>query len=268
MPRFSANLVFLWSELPFRERFAAAASAGFEAVEYMFPYPYEPADLAVELSRTGLRQDLFNLPAGDFDAGDRGIAVDPGRRAEFDAGVEAALRYADALGCRKANCLVGTRLPGLAFEDQYECLAENLRVAAGRLGADGVTLLVELLNTKETPGFFLDSVPMLVRLLDDVGSPNLRFQCDLYHLQRTSGDLTATIHEVGDRIGHVQIADAPDRHEPGTGEIDFPFVLRAIDAAGYDGFVGLEYRPSGRTEDSFGWIEAYGYSLAAREEVS
>lgn len=267
MPRFSANLGFLWGERPFPERFAAAAAAGFDAVEYMFPYSFDPSELKRRLRESGVRQDLFNLPAGDFDAGERGIANDPSRRDEFRAGVERALRYADALDCRKLNCLVGLRLPDVPWDEQWRCLVENLDDAASRLGADGRTLHVELLNPTETPGFVLDSVALVDRLLREVASPHLRFQCDLYHLQRTSGDLVNTIETFGDRIGHYQIADAPGRHEPGTGEIAYPFVLQTIDRVGYDGHVGLEYRPSGATDDSFGWIQEYGYALEMRQGV-
>lgn len=267
MPRFSANLGFLWSELSFPDRFAAAAAAGFDAVEYMFPYALDPDELAGQLRRHGLRQDLFNLPAGDFDAGERGIANDPSRRGEFAEGVERALRYAEALDCRKLNCLVGVRLPAVPWQEQLECVSENLAHAVERLGTEGRTLHVELLNPTETPGFFIDSIAVLTQILDAVEPPSLRFQCDLYHLQRTSGDLVETIAAFADRTGHYQIADAPGRHEPGTGEIAYPFVLDAIDRSGYEGFVGLEYRPSGATDDSFGWIERYGYTRGSREAV-
>jgi hydroxypyruvate isomerase len=257
MPRFSANLVMLWTEVPFLDRFRAAASAGFDAVEYMFPYDFDPEDLRRALDRHGLEQDLFNLPAGDFAAGERGTAVDPARVDEFAAGVDSAMRYAAALGCRKLNCLVGTTLPDRPWGEQYRCLVDNLSRAVERMGAEGMTLHVELLNPHDAPGFFLDSVRLVERLLSEV--PGLSFQCDLYHLQRTSGELTGTIRAMGGAIGHVQLADAPDRHEPGTGEINVPFVLGELDSVGYRGRIGLEYRPSGRTEDSFGWIEGYGY---------
>lgn len=265
MPRFSANLSLLWPELPFLDRFEAAARAGFDAVEYMFPYAFEPAELAQRLRDHGLKQDLFNLPAGDFDAGERGLANDPARRAEFRDGVEAAVRYADALGCRKINCLVGLGVSSTSTHEQFACAVDNLGAAATRLSTEGRTLHVELLNPKETPGFLIDSIEVARRLLDAVDG--LRFQCDVYHLQRTSGDVVRTIRSLAGRIGHYQIADAPDRHEPGTGEIAYPFVLEAIDATGYDGRIGLEYRPSAATDDSFGWIEAYGYARASHREV-
>jgi hydroxypyruvate isomerase len=261
VPRFSANLSWLFDDVPFPERFARAAAAGFDAVEYLFPYNHDPTDLRRLLDENGLRQDVFNLPAGDFDRGERGIAVDPSRREEFTEGVERAIRYAEVLGCRKLNCLVGLRLPDVDRDDQHACMVANLGAATKRLGEAGISLNAELLNPIETPGFVLDSMEAVRQLLADVGPP-LGFQCDVYHLQRTQGNLVPTIRSVADRIGHVQIADAPDRHEPGTGEIDYRFVLAELDAAGYDGSVGLEYRPTGRTEDSLGWIEAFGYERA------
>src|SRR3990170_6811955 len=180
MLRFSANLGLLFTDSPFPERFGRAAAAGFRAVEYMFPYDHDVAELSAALRTNGLRQDLFNLPAGDFAAGERGLAVDPRRRDEFAAGVERALATADRLGCRKLNCLVGRRLDGLGWETQYACLVENLRGAAERVASAGITLLVELLNPVETPGFFLDSIAVVGRLLDDVAMPNLKFQFDAY----------------------------------------------------------------------------------------
>jgi len=252
----------LFDDAPFLDRFARAAAAGFDAVEYLFPYEHDAEDLRNTLDANGLRQDLFNLPAGDFAAGERGIAVDPARRDEFADGVETALRYAEALGNRKVNCLVGRSVEGVAPEDQHACLVENLNAAAARLGDEGIALQAELLNPIQTPGFFLDSMERVRMLLRDV--PALSFQCDVYHLQRTQGNLVETMRSVADHIGHVQIADSPDRHEPGTGEIDYGFVLRELDALGYTGYVGCEYAPSTRTEDTLGWIEALGYALPGR----
>ena len=252
----------LFDDSPFPERFARAAGAGFDAVEYLFPYDHDADDLRKTLDDHGLRQDLFNLPAGDFEHGERGIAVDPARRDEFADGVETALRYVAALGNRKINCLVGKSVAGVAPQDQYACLVENLTEAAARLDEEGIALQAELLNPIQTPGFFLDSMERVRMLLRDV--PGLSFQCDVYHLQRTQGNLVDTMRSVADRIGHVQIADSPDRHEPGTGEIDYGFVLRELDALGYTGCVGCEYAPSARTEDTLGWIEALGYALPGR----
>jgi hydroxypyruvate isomerase len=259
VPRFSANLSMLFDDVPFPDRFARAAGAGFDAVEYLFPYDFDEEDLRKTLDANGLRQDLFNLPAGDFAGGERGIAVDPARREEFADGVETAIRYAEALGNRKINCLVGRSADGVAPQDQYACLVENLTSAAARLAEEGIALQAELLNPIQTPGFFLDSMERVRLLLKDV--PALSFQCDVYHLQRTQGNLVETMRSVAERIGHVQIADSPDRHEPGTGEIDYGFVLRELDALGYTGYVGCEYAPSARTEETLGWVEALGYSL-------
>ena len=265
MPRFSANLGFLFADAPFLDRFGRASRAGFEVVEYMFPYDYAAAEVARELERHGLRQDLFNLPAGDFAAGERGVAVDPRRRAEFREGVERALEYAARLDCQKLNCLVGRSIDDIAWDDQYACLVENLAWACERLESTGIVLHVELLNSVETPGFFLDSLSAVRRLLGDV--PALRFQADVYHLQRTGGAIGPVLRQFADRIGHVQIADAPGRHEPGTGEIDFPLVFSVLDQISYGGYVGLEYEPSTpSTEGSLGW--AAGYGLVPRSQGS
>ncbi|MDR7452801.1 MAG: TIM barrel protein, partial [Armatimonadota bacterium] len=210
----------------------------------------------------GLTQVLFNLPAGDWAAGDRGIAADPARREEFRRGVAEAVELARRFGCTRLNCLVGKRRDDVSAAEQWACLVDNVRFAAAELERAGITLLVEPVNTYDIPGFFLHTSAQAVRLLDDVGARNARLQYDVYHMQRMEGNLVDTMRRLRDRIGHVQIADAPARHEPGTGEIHFPYVLRELDALGYQGYVGLEYRPSGRTEDSFGWIEAMGFRRA------
>jgi hydroxypyruvate isomerase len=259
LPRFSANLEFLFQELPFLDRFAAAAASGFSTVEYMFPYAQDVGMVARTLQSNNLRLDLFNLPAGDFAAGERGIAVDPSRVEEFARGVDEAVRIAAELRCSKINCLVGRSLPGHDFDLQYNCLVDNLRVAVYRLAAERLSLQVELLNPIETPGFFLDNLDLVERLLADV--PGLRFQCDLYHVQRTRGELIGTLRRFAPSIGHVQIADAPERHEPGTGEINYRRVFQEIDAIGYSGRIGLEYKPSGATPHSFDWVSEYGYDV-------
>lgn len=259
MPRFAANLTMLFTDRPFLERFEAAARHGFRAVEYMFPYQEDTDGIARMLDRLKLEQVLFNLPAGDWAAGDRGVAVHPGRRDEFRRGVTQAVDLARRYRCRRVNCLVGKRDDRLADEEQWRCLVDNLRSAAGQFAPEGITLLVEPINTYDIPGFFLSTSTQAVRLLDDVGAPNFKIQYDIYHMQRMEGNLVQTLTRLKDRIGHVQAADAPDRHEPGTGEINFPYVLRQLDATGYEGYVGLEYRPSGPIEASFGWIEAMGF---------
>lgn len=261
MPTFSANLGFLFTEAPFPERFAAARQCGFRAVEFMFPYAYDTGELARRIGDAGVVLDLFNLPAGDFDAGERGVAVHPARRGEFRDGVERALERADALGVRKLNCLVGRRDDAILWGAQYDCLVDNLRWAADQVGSTGRTLLVEQLNPLENPGFFLESIGLAERVLDDVGSRHLRLQFDVYHVQRAQGDVVSTLRRLIDRVGHVQIADVPERHEPGTGELNYPFILAELDRLGYEGRIGLEYRPSGPTAERLGWVAANGWRL-------
>jgi len=261
MPTFSANLGFLFTEVPFLERFAAARACGFRAVEFMFPYGWDTGELASRIAEAELILDLFNLPAGDFEAGERGMATDPTRGNEFRDGVERALERADALGVRKLNCLVGRRDESMAWQMQYDCLVDNLRWAAGRVGSTGRTLLVEQLNPLENAGFFLDRISLAERLLDEVGSPHLHLQFDVYHVQRTQGDVIATLRRLIGRVGHVQIADSPERHEPGTGELNYPVIMAELDRLGYDGRIGLEYRPSRSTAESLGWVGANGWHL-------
>jgi hydroxypyruvate isomerase len=251
MPSFAANLTFLFGEHPFLERFAAARAAGFTRVEYMFPYDYEPAELRARLDEHGLEQVLFNLPAGDWAQGDRGIAADPGRVDEFRAGVERAREYAHALDVPRLNCLAGTR-------GDRATLVANLRHAAQRLAEDGRTLLLEPVNTRDIPGFLVPTSAVAVELLDAAAEPNLRLQFDVYHAQVMEGDLVNRLRALLSRIGHVQIADNPGRHQPGTGEIDYAFVLKELDAMGYAGTVGLEYVPEPDTLASLGWLERYG----------
>jgi len=261
MPRFSANLTMLFQEVPFMERFKAAAQAGFRAVEFMFPYEYELETLQAELTSNQLQLVLFNLPAGNWQAGERGIAVDPRRQEEFKAGVAKAVNYAKALGVQRINCLVGKSLPEVPQGIQYQTMVENLRYAAEQLAAVDCMLLVEAVNWRDIPGFFLNTSSQVLRLLEDVGQGNVYLQYDVYHAQRMEGELIATICSALPKIGHIQIADNPGRHEPGTGEINYPAVLSAIDQCGYKGYVGLEYIPSRDTKNSLGWIGEYGYSL-------
>lgn len=255
MPIFSANLSFLFGEHPFLERFGAARRAGFEYVEYMFPYDFEPAELRARLDEHGLAQVLFNLPAGDWAAGDRGIAADPERVQEFRAGVELACRYARALDVPRLNCLAGTR-------GDHATLISNLRYAAQRLAEDGLTLLLEPVNTRDVPGFLVSTSASAVEVLDAVDEPNLQLQFDVYHAQAMEGDLVNRLRALRDRIGHVQIADNPGRHQPGTGEIAYDFVLAQLDAMGYEGAVGLEYVPEPDTVSSLAWLERYGATSA------
>jgi hydroxypyruvate isomerase len=254
MPRFAANLSMLWSELDFLDRFEAAARAGFRGVECHSPYSHAPQELAERLHRHGLAQVLFNLPAGDWGRGERGIACHPGRAGEFQDGVGRAVEYAAALGCRQVNCLAGIPPPHASAESVRRTLVESLRFAAARLADVGVRLLVEAINTRDMPGFALCRTAQGVALLEEVGSPNLLLQYDAYHMQVMEGDLATTLERNLARIGHVQIADNPGRHEPGTGEINYRFLFGHLDRIGYQGWVGCEYKPSTTTEAGLGWM--------------
>jgi len=257
MPRLAANLSMLFGEHPFLERFEAARRAGFTGVEYLFPYEWEAGRLREALERHGLAQALFNLPAGDWGAGERGIACHPDRRGEFQDGVGRAIDYARALDCPRVNCLAGIAPEGVPADACAETLVENLRFAAGELAAAGVGLLVEPINTRDMPGFFLCRSSQALDLIDRVAAGNLGLQYDAYHMQIMEGDLTRTLEENLARIGHVQIADNPGRHEPGSGEIHYPFVLARLDALGYPGWVGCEYKPRASTLEGLGWARPY-----------
>ncbi len=254
MPRFAANLSFLFTEVEFLDRFAAAARAGFRGVEYMSPYEWPAEAIADRLRRHGLEQVLFNLPAGDWAKGERGIACHPDRVAEFQEGVGRAVAYAAARGCRRLNCLAGIAPPDVAPQRLRETLVSNLRFAAARLGEAGLRLLVEPINTRDMAGFYLGHTRQALEVIDAVGARNLDLQYDAYHMQVMEGDLAVTLERNLVRIGHVQIADNPGRHEPGTGEIDYGFLLAHLDRIGYQGWVGCEYRPAAGTEAGLGWM--------------
>ncbi len=259
MPAFAANLTMLFTEVPFLDRFALAKEAGFRFVEYLFPYDFDPAELRRQLDQHGLRQVLFNLPSGNWGQGDRGIAADPARVAEFRAGVPKAVEYALALGVGNLNCLAGKRVAGVDEALQLGTLAENLQFAARLLGAKGLRLMVEACNHFDIPGFLLNRTDQALGVLEAAGEPNLFLQYDVYHAQREEGELTATLRKHLPRIGHIQIADNPGRHQPGTGEINFPFLFQELDRLGYAGYVGLEYIPTPDSQSSFGWIKTMGY---------
>jgi len=254
MPRFAANLSMLFADVPFPDRFAAAARAGFRAVECQFPYPFAKEDIAERLRRHGLELVLHNLPAGDWEKGERGLACIPGRERELEEGVARGVEYARALGCPRLNCLAGVATPGTEPGRLREALVRNLRLAAARLADAGLELLVEPLNTRDVPGFFLSRTEQALSILDEVGAPNLHLQFDAYHMQVMEGDLATTLQRHLARIGHVQIADNPGRHEPGTGEIHYPFLFAHLDRIGYRGWVGCEYRPATTTEAGLGWF--------------
>lgn len=261
MPRFNANLTMLFNEVDFLDRFAAAAAAGFAGVEYLFPYPYDKAQLAEALAEHRLVQVLHNLPAGNWQAGERGIACLPDRVAEFRDGVGLAIEYAHALRCRQVNCLVGITPPDADPAELWDTLVDNLKFAARELARARIRLLVEPCNTCDLPGFYLNGTAQALTLMDAVGSDNVRLQYDIYHMQVMEGDLANTIQRSLPRIGHIQLADNPGRHEPGTGEINYPFLFELLDAMGYDGWIGCEYKPRAMTRDGLRWADPY---LAAR----
>ena len=256
MPRFAANLTMLFTELPFMQRFEAAAKAGFKAVEYLFPYAFDKKELAAALRATGLQQVLHNLPAGNWESGERGIACHPDRVSEFREGVGMAIDYATALGCPKLNCLLGKLPAGMSAEEARKVAVENLRFAARELQSAGIMLLIEPINHFDIPGFFLTRTDQALAIIDEVGSTNLLLQYDIYHAQRMEGELASTISKNMARIGHIQLADNPGRGEPGTGEINYPWLFKHIDAAGYTGWIGCEYKPRGTTVDGLGWRSA------------
>lgn len=261
MPTFAANLSMLFTEKPFSDRFAAARAAGFRFVEYLFPYDSPAATLRELLTAHDLRQVLFNLPCGDWAAGERGIAGIPGREAEFRDGVGRALDYAAALGVTRLNCLAGKLTAGTDPAAARATLAANVAFAADALAAKGLTLVLEAINHYDIPGFLLTRTSQVMALLDAVARPNVAMQYDVYHAQREEGELAATLAANLARIGHIQVADNPGRHQPGTGEINYPFLFAELDRLGYAGFVGLEYVPRPDTLSSLGWIAQMGLSL-------
>ena len=257
MPNFAANLTMMFNEVDFLDRFGAAASAGFKGVEYLFPYDYEPAQLAELLERHNLAQVLHNLPAGDWAAGERGIACHPDRVAEFQEGVGKAIEYATALNCPQVNCLAGVAPEGVSAEDMDATLVSNLSYAAEQLAAAGVRLVIEPINTIDIPGFTLNYPEQARDLIERVGSDNLFLQHDLYHMQIMQGDLARNIERNMDIIRHIQIADNPGRHEPGSGEINYPYLFNYLDEIGYDGWIGCEYVPATTTTEGLDWLNPY-----------
>ncbi|HUG77324.1 MAG TPA: 2-oxo-tetronate isomerase [Burkholderiales bacterium] len=254
MPKLAANVSLLFPQLGFLERFAAAAAAGFRHVEYQFPYAHRPEEVARAARGAGLEVELHNLPAGDFARGDRGIACLPERRGEFRAGVERAIEYAVAAGCPRLNCLAG-----IASREavHFDTLVENVRFAARRLAAAGLQLMLEPISTRSVPGFFLTGSRQAIEVLDAAGEPNAFLQYDVFHMQIMEGDLAKSIERLLARIGHLQIADVPGRNEPGSGEINFGFLLAHIDALGYAGYVGCEYNPRSDTLEGLTWAKPY-----------
>ncbi len=256
MPRFSANLTLLFTERPFLERFAAAAAAGFRAVEFQFPYAFSARDIARAAEEAGVEVVLFNLHAGHWEAGERGIACHPGREAEFRLALQRAIGYALELDCPRLNCLAGSVPAGVSREAARHTLVANLRHAGAELAAAGLTLLLEPINSRDIPGFLVDRPSLALDIMAEADVPNLQLQYDIYHAQVMEGDLARSLETNLARIGHIQIADNPGRHEPGTGEINYPFLLRHLDAIGYSGWVGCEYFPADNTERGLVWLKA------------
>ena len=258
MPKLAANLTMLFNEEEFLDRFAAAARAGFRGVEFLFPYAFDADQIADKLNRHQLDLVLHNLPAGDWAAGERGIACHPGRENEFQEGVGQALRYAQVLGVKQLNCLAGIVPSGVTPETARATLLKNLRFAADALQAQGIRLLIEPINTFDIPGFFLSHTAQALALIEETGSDNLFVQYDIYHMQRMEGELANTIRAQLPLIKHIQLADNPGRFEPGTGEINYRYLFRLLDEIGYDGWVGCEYKPRTTTLEGLGWRAAHG----------
>jgi hydroxypyruvate isomerase len=257
MPKFAANLTMMFNEVDFLDRFAAAAKAGFRGVEYLFPYSYDKNALKERLERHGLVQVLHNLPAGDWSKGERGIACHPDRVGEFQDGVRKAIEYAKALGCGQLNCLAGITPAGVPLDKVRQTFVDNLQFAASELKKAGIKLLIEPINMIDIPGFYLTHTAQAVSIIEDVGSDNLFLQYDIYHMQIMEGDLARTMEKNLKLIAHVQLADNPGRHEPGTGEINYPFLFAHLDRIGYTGWIGCEYKPATTTEAGLGWFAPY-----------
>jgi hydroxypyruvate isomerase len=253
MPKFAANLTMLFNEVPFLDRFERAAKAGFTAVEFLFPYAYPAAELKARLQGNGLQLVLHNLPPGDWDGGERGIGCHPDRVAEFRAGVARGVEYATALGAPQLNCLAGKAPAGVDAATLRRTFVDNLRFAAGEFRRAGLKLLIEPINYYDIPGFWLNTTAQAISVLDEVGADNAYVQYDIYHAQRMEGELAATMGKHLPRIAHMQLADNPGRHEPGTGEINYAFLFAHLDRIGYGGWIGCEYKPEGLTEAGLGW---------------
>ena len=263
MPRFAANLTMMFTEVPFLDRFEPAAKAGFKAVEFLFPYAFEAEEIKRRLDDNGLTLVLHNLPAGNWEAGERGIACHPDRGDEFRAGVGRAIAYAQVLGVKQLNCLAGKAPAGVADELLRSTFVDNLRYAANALKAAGLKLLIEPINSFDIPGFYLNRTAQAASILVEVGSDNAFIQYDLYHAQRMEGELAATVQKYLPKIGHIQLADNPGRNEPGTGEINYPFLFAHLDRIGYDGWIGCEYKPATRTEAGLGWRDRMALPMAS-----
>lgn len=258
MTKLAANLTMLYTEVEFLDRFDAAAKSGFKGVEFLFPYAFPKEAIAERLARNNLVQVLHNLPAGDWAAGERGIACHPDRVGEFQDGVGQAIEYAQALGCRQINCLAGIGPKNVAPDAIRATFVANLRFAAEKLGAAGIRLLIEPINTYDIPGFFLSHTRQALDIIRDTASANVYLQYDIYHMQRMEGELANTMTAHLPQIAHIQLVDNPGRNEPGTGEINYRFLFELLDTHGYAGWIGCEYRPKTSTIEGLPWRAAHG----------
>ncbi len=257
MPRFCANLTMMFNEVPFLDRFDAAAKAGFQAVEFLFPYDFKASEIRARLDANGLKQALFNMPPGDWAAGERGTAALPGRQADFRASVEKALDYAAVIGCDRLHCMAGIPSADVAPGTAAALYAINIAWAAEKAKEAGVIVIIEPINHRDMPGYFLNTSGQGAAVIAAVGADGVKLLFDIYHTKTTEGDVTSRMKALAPVIGHMQIADVPQRHEPGTGEIGWPAVFRQIDAIGYNGWVGCEYRPAGETTAGLSWLTQF-----------
>ncbi|WP_244849768.1 2-oxo-tetronate isomerase [Caballeronia sp. SL2Y3] len=261
MPRFAANLTMMYPEHAFLDRFAAAAKDGFKAVEFLFPYDFPAADIKARLTDNGLTQALFNAPPGDWAAGERGIASLPGREDEFRQSIDKALEYTAALGNKKLHVMAGLIAPDQPRDEHGAVYLRNLEYAAKAAQTAGVGIVIEPINTRDIPGFFLNRQDEAQAICDEIGAPNLQVQFDIYHCQIVEGDIAVKLKRDMKRpnagIGHIQIAGVPDRNEPDIGELNYPYLFELVDSLGYDGWIGCEYRPKAGTSEGLGWLKPY-----------
>ena len=258
MPKLAANLSMMFTEVPFMDRFEAAAKAGFKGVEFLFPYEFDLNQMADKIKAHNLQIVLHNLPAGNWGGGERGITCHPDRVGEFQDGVGKGIEAAKKLGVKQLNALAGIVPAGADADKVRATFVSNLKFAAQKLKAEGIRLITEPINTFDIPGFYLNRTQQAVDIIKEVGSGNLFIQHDIYHMQRMEGELANTIKANIGLIKHMQLADNPGRNEPGTGEINYAFLFKFIDELGYDGWIGCEYRPKTTTAEGLGWIKAHG----------
>ena len=257
MARFACNLTTLFHEVAFLDRFEQARNAGFKAVEFLFPYAFDPRVLADKLTWFGLEQVLFNMPAGDWDAGEKGLAALPGREEEFRRSVATALRYAKALNCKKVHAMSGVLNPAFSERQHIDTFTANIRHAADAFAEYGIDVLIEPLNSRDVPNYFVAHQRRAVELIQRIARPNVKLQLDLYHAQIMEGDLETLIRDLAMAIGHIQIASVPHRNEPCEGEINYPYLFDVLDDCGYTGWIGCEYKPKTTTDNGLAWVRPY-----------